>query len=314
MVIRRDSVSSTLTQAHLSAVDSRRLDQWCHSASARINLRLAELVEPPKNGCASLTEAMRYSLLAPGKRVRPLLALLTAAHFGKDIERLIDFGCALELVHCASLILDDLPCMDDASLRRGQPACHVQFDEATASLAAIALLNQAFGVLARDTGIDAETRCQLIDQLSAAVGADGLVSGQSRDLLEREREVCSEQMRSINHQKTGVLFELAVVGAGTLVKLAPDLLEPLRQYAQHLGQAFQTADDLLDSGQYAIDSGKDTNADRTKAGSVHQLGRQPLNQRLATEMAAARAVLPAGRGDDAGLLNDYLIRLFERFG
>ena len=314
MVVRSDTISSTLTQTDLSAGDSERLDRWCHSARSRINTRLAELVEPAENGCASLTEAMRYSLLSPGKRVRPLLALLTAAHFGQDSEQLIDFACALELVHCASLILDDLPCMDDASLRRGQPACHVQFDEATASLAAIALLNLAFGVLARDVRTDADLRCILIDQLSAAVGADGLVSGQSRDLLEREHEVCNEQMRSINHQKTGVLFELAVVGAGTLIELQHAQLEPLREYAHHLGQAFQTADDLLDSGEYAIDSGKDSKADQAKSGSVHQLGSQTLNQRLADEMAAARAVLPDGSGGDAGLLNAYLVRLFERFG
>ena len=314
MVVRSDTISSTLTQSGLSAGDSKRLDQWCRSASASINRRLDALVQPAENGCASLTEAMRYSLLSPGKRVRPMLALLTAAHFGRDFKRLIDFACALELVHCASLILDDLPCMDDAGQRRGQPACHVRFGEATASLAAVALLNLAFGVLARDARLDADLRCALIDQLSAAVGADGLVSGQSRDLLERRQDVCSEQMRSINHQKTGVLFELAVVGAGTLIELQPGQLEPLRRYAHHLGQAFQTADDLLDSGQYAIDSGKDSNADRTKSGSVHQLGSQALIQRLAVEMAAARAVLPQGSGNDAGLLNAYLLRLFERFG
>ncbi|MEM7053171.1 MAG: polyprenyl synthetase family protein [Pseudomonadota bacterium] len=272
------------------------------------------MTRPVEGSCPELIAAMRYSLLASGKRVRPLLALLMATHFGEDTEALIDFGCALELVHCASLILDDLPCMDDARLRRGQPACHIEYGEATASLAAIALLNLASGVLARDERIDPSIRCTLIDQLSTAVGAGGLVSGQSRDLLERQHKVSSEQMRGINHQKTGVLFELAVVGSATLIGLEAEKHEQLHGYALHLGQAFQTADDLLDCGALAADSGKDCNADRAKGGSVHALGKQALGQRLALELAATHAALPSGSGPYAGLPEHYLNQLFARFG
>ncbi|HKL54193.1 MAG TPA: polyprenyl synthetase family protein [Wenzhouxiangellaceae bacterium] len=277
----------------------------------RVNTRLEEHIRVDEDACPTLVEAMRYSLLTPGKRVRPLLALLTALDFGRDPRPLIDFGCALELVHCASLMLDDLPCMDNARMRRGQPAAHIQFGEATTTLAAIALLNQAFGVIASSSTLAESIRCQLVARVSQAVGTAGLVSGQSRDLVERKGGLDSDGLERINQQKTGVLFELAVVGGGMIVDLPPERLDALNRYAGHVGQAFQSADDLLDCRKHSRNSGKDCGADVEKAGSVHQLGESALRERLQRQLALADDQL-AHLGLDQSLLRAYVLSLFQR--
>ena len=277
----------------------------------RVNTRLEEHIRVDEDACPTLVEAMRYSLLTPGKRVRPLLALLTALDFGRDPRPLIDFGCALELVHCASLMLDDLPCMDNARMRRGQPAAHIQFGEATTTLAAIALLNQAFGVIASSSTLAESIRCQLVARVSQAVGTAGLVSGQSRDLVERKDGLDSDGLARINQQKTGVLFELAVVGGGMIVDLPPERLDALNRYAGHVGQAFQSADDLLDCRKHSRNSGKDCGADVEKAGSVHQLGESALRERLQRQLALADDQL-AHLGLDQSLLRAYVLSLFQR--
>jgi geranylgeranyl diphosphate synthase, type II len=277
----------------------------------RVNNRLEELIRADEDACPTLVEAMRYSLLTPGKRVRPLLALLTALDFGRDPRPLIDFGCALELVHCASLMLDDLPCMDNARMRRGQPAAHIQFGEATTTLAAIALLNQSFGLIASSATLDEPVRCRLIARVSQAVGTAGLVSGQSRDLVERKGGLDSDGMARINQQKTGVLFELAVVGGGVILDLPNERLEALNLYAGHVGQAFQSADDLLDCRKHSKHSGKDCGADVDKAGSVHQLGETALRERLQGELALADHRLEQ-LGLDQSLLRAFVLSLFQR--
>ena len=279
---------------------------------ARIDQRLEELLPATRGGptCPQLAEAMRYSLLAPGKRVRPLLAIRTALHFDGNPNDMLDFGCALEMVHCASLMLDDLPCMDDAAMRRGRPACHHEYGDATTTLAAIALLNQAFGVLAR-ADLGAELRCALVDHLSDAVGTSGLVSGQSRDLIERAGTLDGETVAEINHQKTGVLFELATAGAGCILGLPDDELDALQRYAGHLGQAFQAADDLLDARHLAEGSGKDASRDVAKAGSVHAVGVEVLEQRVSDELEQGEALLPEVRGPAS--VDGYVRDLFARF-
>jgi len=278
-----------------------------------IDRRLDELFQREcahGTSCAELAEAMRYSLLGPGKRVRPILCLLTAADFGADPAPLMDFACALEMVHCASLMLDDLPCMDDARTRRGCDASHVRFGEATTTLAAIGLLNQAYGVVAASAQLDPATRAQLIRRLSVAVGTAGLVSGQSRDLLERRGGVCEDDIRRINHQKTAVLFELAVNAGGLSAGLPESRIIRLNQFATQVGLAFQTADDLLDCLRHGRDSGKDTGLDRGKAGSVHALGPARLRERLDTELSAADAELKAMDISDS-MLCDFVRALFR---
>ena len=146
---------------------------------ARVDLRLRKLLPPADAAPLPLIGAVRDICLRPGKRVRPLLAMLSSAHFGGDELAALDFGCALELIHTASLVLDDLPCMDDAMMRRGKLTLHRRFGEDTAVLAAVALLNHAYGVIASDATVEAETRLALIALLSETVGFRGLVSGQA---------------------------------------------------------------------------------------------------------------------------------------
>jgi len=283
------------------------VDDW----RKRLDARLVDLIQADVQTCRRLDEAMRYSLLAPGKRVRPLLAVLTALDFGHDPRRLLDFGCALELVHCASLMLDDLPCMDDARVRRGQPAAHIRFGEATTTLAAIGLLNQAYGVIAGSDGLPETIRCRLLARLSEAVGPTGLVSGQSRDLVERKRGLDGTDLRRINQQKTGVLFELAVVGGAMIAELPDSRLAILHRYAGHVGQAFQTADDLLDCQHHRGRTGKDCCSDVEKAGSVHQLGESTLRERLDDELSRADANL-AALGLEDSFLQAFVRSLFRR--
>lgn len=290
-----------------NADDRRRIRFW----RGRLNAKLTDHLRADQDSCPTLVEAMRYSLLAPGKRVRPLLALLTAIDFGRDPDPLLDFGCALEFVHCASLMLDDLPCMDDARMRRGQVAAHIRFGEATTTLAAIGLLNQAYGMIAHSDALPAAIRCRLVAQLSDAVGTAGLVSGQSRDLVERKRGIDSAGLRRINRQKTGVLFELAVVGGGTIADLPAGRLETLNRFAGHVGQAFQTADDLFDCQRHCGSTGKDCGLDVDKAGSVHQLGEAALRERLVAELEAADAQLDA-LGVEKSLLKSFVLSLFQR--
>ena len=288
--------------------DDQRCIRFWHS---RLDAKLNEHLRGDQDSCQTLVEAMRYSLLAPGKRVRPLLAVLTAIDFGCDPEPLLDFGCALEFVHCASLMLDDLPCMDDARMRRGQLAAHIRFGEATTTLAAIGLLNQAYGMIAASKALPESIRCRLVAQLSAAVGTAGLVSGQSRDLVERERGIDSAGLRRINRQKTGVLFELAVVGGGTIADLSAERLDTLNRFAGHVGQAFQIADDLGDCRRHCKSTGKDCGLDIDKAGSVHQLGEAVLRERLIAELEAADAQLEA-LGVENSLLKSFVLLLFQR--
>jgi len=201
--------------------------------------------------------------------------------------------------------------MDNARMRRGQPAAHIQFGEATTTLAAIALLNQAFGVIASSSTLAESIRCQLVARVSQAVGTAGLVSGQSRDLVERKGGLDSDGLARINQQKTGVLFELAVVGGGMIVDLPPERLDALNRYAGHVGQAFQSADDLLDCRKHSRNSGKDCGADVEKAGSVHQLGESALRERLQRQLALADDQL-AHLGLDQSLLRAYVLSLFQR--
>lgn len=285
-------------------------EYWRERCECRLE-QLMELHCGHAEVCPRLAEAMRYGVMGSGKRVRPVLCFLAAADFGADPEPLIDFGCALELVHSASLMLDDLPCMDDARLRRGEPAAHVKFGPAVTTLAAIGLLNLGYGVVASADGLAPVLRGELVARLSAAVGTHGLVSGQSRDLCERQSEMDCGQMLRINRQKTAVLFELAVTAGGLHAGLGERRLDSLHRFARHLGMGFQTADDLLDCMHSAADSGKDAGLDCGKSGSVHAVGVAALRQRLAEELDLAGRVL-SELGVHRSALTQYVEALFRR--
>lgn len=254
---------------------------------------LLERVLPPADAPpAAVHQAMRHTVLAPSKRVRAALALASAEVCGRE-ARGEPLAVAVELVHAASLVLDDLPSMDDAPLRRGRPACHVAFGEATALLAAFDLLARAFGTLTREYDPPVATR--LVSLLSEAVGSSGLVGGQADDLLGGSGSFTFERLERIHRLKTGVLFSAAATGGGMAAGGTPTQLAALGTYAKNLGLAFQIVDDLLDVEGDPAETGKLTRADVKKTTFLSFSGVEGAHQ-LAHELCAvaASALAPLG--------------------
>ncbi len=275
-----------------------------------VDRRLAELAPPLGSAPDRLVEAVRYSLLAPGKRFRPMMTLLAAAELGAPEGAALDVGCAFEMIHAASLILDDLPAMDDAGLRRGLPTIHRAFDEATAILAGVGLLNQAYAVIAADQGLPAPLRAELAGRAAQAVGFSGLIAGQARDLFDRDQLRDPAALDRLNHEKTGVLIIAAAQGGAIVAGASEAAVEAMGVFARHVGLAFQIRDDLIDAQGSAEAAGKDVGKDATMATVVSTLGpagaRQAMEQHLAS---ASGALAEVGCGD---LLGRYVGDLFAR--
>ena len=262
----------------------------------RIEKRIGELIPTIDDHPEALHRAMRYSLLAGGKRIRPMLTIRVAVDFGASVEAALDAACAIEMVHTASLILDDLPCMDDAILRRGRAANHRLFGEDTAILAATALLNRAFGVLAECEQLEASTRLDLIRLLSQAVGSEGIIAGQFLDLHSSWRKRTDVSgLTQMYAQKTGALFVASVEAGARIAGVDDAWLRAVRQYAFNLGLAFQILDDLLDVGCSAEETGKDAGQDDHKTTLVSRLGADEAQLEVRRYMdSAALALEPLG--------------------
>jgi len=275
-----------------------------------VDLRLRELLPGAGSGSMLLSDAVRDACLGRGKRVRPILAMLAAAHFGGRDLAALDFGCALELVHTASLILDDLPCMDDAEMRRGRPTLHRRFGEDTAVLSAIALLNQAYAVIAADVELAAETRLALNLLLSECVGFEGLVTGQIRDLRDPEHLRDEAALTTLNHQKTSVLFVAALVGGALIAGADRTAQAAARAFACRIGLAFQLWDDLQDSTSTLEAMGKDACQDADRVTFVTLWGVERTRAAIGETLSGAVAAL--GGGDSALAL--YALGLFHAAG
>lgn len=206
----------------------------------------------------SLHEAMRHAVLSPGKRVRPMLCLLVqdAAADG-DREFALDCAAAVEFLHAASLVLDDMPCMDDADLRRGKLTTHRKYGESTALLAAIGLINLAYGAIARAEGNSRELRLQASAILAETIGPIGLVAGQELDLMTKETARTAAEIEEINWLKTGVLFVAAAELGALAGGLDSQRIAYAKEFARYLGLAFQTHDDILDQTASVASIGKD---------------------------------------------------------
>jgi len=237
-----------------------------------VETRLDALIPSADQPPVSLHRSMRHTLLAPGKRARALLTLFAAQHFGEPERPALSSACALEMVHAASLILDDLPAMDDASLRRGKPTNHQIFGEATAILAAIALLNRAFGVIAEDETLAAEKRSQLAVILSRSVGSEGLVAGQEQDLKWSPEASTRDDVALVHERKTAALFS-AAAEMGTLAVISDEnRIALMRDFGLKLGLAFQILDDLLDASSDRESAGKDVAQDEGRPSLVLKIG------------------------------------------
>lgn len=222
-----------------------------------------------------LYEAMRYAVLAPAKRLRPILVLAGADLFNVGRKSALRVAAAVELVHTYSLLHDDLPCMDDDALRRGQAATHVEFDEATAVLAGDALLPLAFQVLAEsETHADAGVRAELCLNLARAVGGHGMVGGQAIDLAMQQESANIGTITRAQQLKTGALIAFSAESGAILAQAAPQLRHALHAFSHDLGLAFQIVDDLLDAEGNEAEMGKQARKDAAagKATFVSLLG------------------------------------------
>ncbi|NVZ07876.1 (2E,6E)-farnesyl diphosphate synthase [Allochromatium humboldtianum] len=223
------------------------LDDFRARCGARVETALDQILPPVSVQPSRLHEAMRYTVLAGGKRIRPLLAYAAGEALGLEAALLDRPACAVEMIHAYSLIHDDLPAMDDDDLRRGRPTCHRAFDEATAILAGDALQTLAFQALAEAPGLSAESRVGMVAALARASGARGMVGGQAMDLEAEGSPLDLVQLENIHIHKTGALIRVSVqMGVLAHGELDADKAERLDHYAKCLGLAFQIQDDVLD--------------------------------------------------------------------
>ncbi|MBK8858292.1 MAG: polyprenyl synthetase family protein [Opitutaceae bacterium] len=251
---------------------------------------------------ARLHEAMRYSLQAGGKRLRPVLVLATAELFGVKDDSALPAAVAIECLHTYSLIHDDLPCLDNDDLRRGRPTAHRQYDEATALLAGDALLTHAFALLAEAYAAQPILAHALIRELADAAGSRRLIGGQMADLLaEKKSDATPDELEFIHLNKTAAMIEAALVMGGLIGGANEDGINSLRLAGRHLGLAFQIIDDLLDAtadtATLGKTAGKDAKAGKTTFVKVHGLdkSRQFAQHHTATALAAVQG-LPGGKG------------------
>ena len=251
---------------------------------------LNRLLSTEDSAESRLTEAMRYATLNGGKRVRPFLVMTSARLFNVAESCALRVAAAVEMVHCYSLVHDDLPAMDDDELRRGQPTCHVRFDEATAILAGDALLTKAFQVLADpDTHSDPAVRSDLVAKLAHAAGDEGMVAGQMLDLMAEDATLGMSEVTRLQRLKTGMLIGFACESGAILGKAPEAARHALRAYVHDLGLAFQIVDDLLDVEGDEKEVGKKTGKDQAagKATFVALLGRD--RARAQADMLAGQA-------------------------
>lgn len=284
-----------------TALDARR---------ARVEQALRRVAETP--GRAPLVSAaIEDSLFAPAKRLRPILTLLVAELLRGDTEAVLPAACAVEMIHTASLILDDLPSMDDARIRRGRPTCHVVHGEATAILTAFALMNRAFGLLAEgwSGGPDAAARGAIAQDLARAIGLDGVIAGQQADLSMAGRALDFATLEFIHSRKTGALFTAAADLGAVGARAQPGERAAIVAYAKNLGLAFQIVDDVIDAAGDAAEAGKDVGQDRGKTTFVSFAGLEGARQ-LARELVetSERALEPfAARAQPLRELARYVL-------
>ena len=214
-------------------------------------------------------EAAFYSLLAGGKRIRPVLLMATAEMLGRQSNDLLPFACALEMIHTYSLIHDDLPCMDDDDLRRGRPTCHIVYGEAIAVLAGDYLLNKAYETLLAAINLKRPASLEAARLIARAAGGHGMIGGQVLDLAAEKRQLKADELQSLHLKKTGALIVAPVEAAAVLAGALPTVRQTLVRYAQAIGLAFQIRDDILDVTASQPELGKSTGKDERDGKSTY---------------------------------------------
>lgn len=255
-----------------------------------VNSALDGLLPPANERPAKLHEAMRYSVFAGGKRLRPVLCIASCEACGGTAEQAMQAACALELLHTYTLIHDDLPAMDDDTLRRGRPTCHIAFDEATAILAGDALLTLSFELLAGIPVIGSA----LAQELARAAGSRGVIGGQMEDIEAEGKTPEAALVEYIHRNKTAALIRAACVMGGICAKADSQTLGKLAAYGENIGLAFQLVDDLLDESATIEELGKDIGSDKAKGKmtwvAVHGTGKTASDARNLTAEAEKAVV------------------------
>lgn len=265
-----------------------------------------------KNRSSVLIDAMRYSLLSGGKRIRASLVLEFCRICGGDIEIAAAAACALEMIHTFSLIHDDLPCMDNDDLRRGKPSCHKAFGEANALLAGDALENYAFFVIASDNALSDEKKVMLIRELSNAVGVSGMIGGQIIDMQNASGEKFTrDELDEMNEMKTGALISCAC-RMGCICAGAYELADKAERYGKALGLAFQITDDILDIISTDEELGKHTGSDAEQGKNTYAglLGIEKAYK--SAEMYSEKAKAALGEFSDTDFLRELTDILLDR--
>jgi geranylgeranyl diphosphate synthase type II len=255
------------------------LPGYLKKTAETLNAGLDALLPPENSRPAKLHAAMRYTVFAGGKRLRPVLCIAACEACGGTAEQALRAACAVELLHTYTLIHDDLPAMDDDSLRRGRPTCHIQFDEATAILAGDALLTFAFEVLAGIPNIGGA----LALELARAAGSRGVIGGQAEDIEAEGKQPEAERVEYIHRNKTAALIRAACVMGGLCAGADSRTLERLAAYGENTGLAFQIIDDLLDESATVEELGKDIGSDKAK-------GKMTWQAVYGVEAARAKAI------------------------
>jgi farnesyl diphosphate synthase len=270
--VRVKPALATLPSTSDEAAERDAFPALLNSWQARMELALSARLPAADEVPTRLHQAMRYSVLGGGKRIRPALVFAAGRTLGMPDEELEPVACAIEFVHVYSLVHDDLPAMDDDDLRRGRPTCHKAYDEATAILVGDALQSLAFQVLARDPALSASpaTRLRLIELLGEASGTFGMAGGQAIDLAVQGKQLDIAQVEEMHARKTGALIRASVLmAASCLPSLEPRFYELLAAFASPIGLAFQIKDDLLDLLGDVTTLGKATGADMVRAKPTH---------------------------------------------
>ncbi len=307
MTTIQDQTTIITNQANLAAFDlSSYLAQIQPQVEAALDNSLP-VVYPEK-----IYEAMRYSLLAGGKRLRPILCIATCEMLGGTVAMAMPTACALEMVHTMSLIHDDLPAMDNDDYRRGKLTNHKVYGEDIAILAGDGLLAYAFEYIAKATqGVPAEQVLQVIAQLSHAVGATGLVGGQVVDLeCEGKSDTSVETLTYIHTHKTGALLESCVVCGAILASASAEVLQKLSRYAQNIGLAFQIVDDILDitatQEELGKTAGKDLQAQKATYPSIWGLDQSRRQAQKLVDEAKAELASFGEKGRPLMALADFI--------
>jgi len=271
---------------------------------------LPEAGDHPKE----IHEAVRYSVFAGGKRLRPILVLAAAEAEGGQVEHALPAAAAIELIHTYSLIHDDLPAMDDDDFRRGRPTCHKVYGEALAILAGDALLTQAFILLSGEspaTGIAGPARLRVINEIAQAAGSRGMVGGQVVDILQEDREVDLATLLYLHTHKTGSLIRACLRVGGIISSAGSEQMEALTRYGDRIGLAFQIVDDILDLEGSLEALGKRAGSDlrKKKATFPGLLGLEESRQRARSLVREAKHALSifGDRGAALGAIADYVI-------